>query len=43
MSAACSVGVKVILFVVLGYFTLWCWPVKKFLMRRFPRIMTETR
>ena len=43
ISPACSVVVKVIVFVVLGYFTLRCWPVKRFLIRRLTGIKTETR
>jgi hypothetical protein len=43
MSVALSVSMKVIMFGVLAYLTLWCWPVKKFLMRRLPGITTESR
>jgi hypothetical protein len=38
-----SFGAKVVVFVLLGYLTLWCWPVKNFLRRVLPGIKTDSR
>lgn len=39
---AWSVGAKVVVFIVLGYLTLRCWPVKNFLRRVLTGIKTDS-
>ena len=41
MSAPWFVGVKVKAFVFVAWVTLWCWPIKKMLIRLLPTITTE--